>query len=310
MKKDSVSVVLAMVCALFFFGCQKNLVQEVSLKNQTLEMETLGNARELGGYRTADGRMVRRGLLLRSAKPCQASENDIKRLLNEYHLGTIVDFRMTMERQEEPSPEIPGVKSVWLRIIDEKVLSDLRALMKETVGEQAIPKTPIEKLDYAIKSGIVSDRMYIDFVSSETGKTGYRQFFKELLALPEGKSLLFHCTQGKDRTGLAAMLVLSALGVDEDVIMRDYVLTNEFNKTLIEKEKAMLASFGLPEEKQMRYLSVMDQVNPKYMQNVIDYLKDEFGSVLNYITNALEITPDEIERLKEKFLTGSPDAGK
>ena len=280
------------------------------MESQTLHMETLGNARELGGYRTADGRVIRHGLLLRSAKPCLASENDIKRLLDEYHLETIVDFRMTMERQAEPSPEIPGVKNMWFRIIDEKVLNDLMALLKETAGEQAIPQTPIERMDYALTAGIVSDRMYIDYVSSEVGQSGYRGFFKELLALPEGKSLLFHCTQGKDRTGLAAMLVLSALGVDEDVIMRDYVLTNEFNKGLIEKEKAMLANYGFSEEKMNRYLSVMDQVNPKYMQNVIDYLKDEFGSVLNYITNVLGITPDEIEQLKEKFLSSSPDAGK
>ena len=274
----------------------------IPVESQTLRMETLGNARELGGYKTSDGHAVRRGLLLRSAKPCMASENDIKRLLDVYHLGTVVDFRMTSERAEEPSGELPGVKHVWLRIIDEALLEELQRMVREAKGTQPLPQTPLEKLQYAFKSGFVSDRMYIDFVSSEQGKSGYRDFFKELLALSEGKSLLFHCTQGKDRTGIAAMLVLSALGVEKDTIMRDYELTNEFNAALIEKERVMLLKMGVPEDELNKYLSLMDQVNPKYMQNVIDYLDDEYGSVPGYIKKELGITDAELAEMKEKYL--------
>ena len=287
---------------LFCMACRKK-VDEVSVKSQSIGMESLGNARELGGYESADGRKVRRGVILRSAKPCLASENDIRRLTDVYHLATIVDFRMTSERMAEPSPEIPGVKNVWLRVIDEKLLEELQRLVAETKGDQALPKTPLERIQFAIKSGVVSDRMYIDFVSSEQGKESYRAFFKELLALPEGKSLLFHCTQGKDRTGVAAMLVLSALDVDTDTILRDYELTNAFNAPLIEKEKAMLAQMGVTDADEVnKYLSVMDQVNPKYLQTVLDYLTDEYGSVKGYISEALGISDEEISLLKDTYL--------
>ncbi len=283
-------------------SCTKE-VDEVTVESQSIGMETLGNARELGGYKSADGRKVRRGVILRTAKPCLASENDIKRLTDVYHLATIVDFRMTSEREAEPSPEILGVKNVWLRIIDEKLLEELQKELAEVKGELPQPKTPLERIQFALKSGVVSDRMYIDFVSTEQGKSSYRAFFKELLALPEGRSLLFHCTQGKDRTGIAAMLILSALDVEQATILRDYELTNEFNAPLIEKEKAMLAKMGVTDEAEVnKYLSVMDQVNPKYMQNVLDYLADEYGSVKGYISKALEITDEEIAQLKDKFL--------
>ena len=99
------------------------------------------------------------------------------------------------------------------------------------------------------------------------------------------------------------MLILSALDVSEDTILRDYELTNAFNKALIEKEKQMLAKFGVTDEAEInKYLSVMDQVNVKYMVNVLDYLKDEYGSVKGYIKNALKITDEEINQLKDKFL--------
>jgi len=268
----------------------------ITLESQTISMEKLGNARELGGYRTQDGLTVKHGLLLRSAKPRSASEADLLRLQNEYNLATIVDFRMSYETALEPNPAIPHVTNVWCPIIDEDLFS---ANIPAGKGKA---KNMFERLKIAVDAGIVTDKMYIGFLSNNQGKTGYAEFFKELLALPQGKSLLFHCTQGKDRTGLGAMLILTALGVDEDTIMADYLLTNAFNASLIEKEKAMLAPYNLSKADLNKYLSVMDQVNPDFMQNALDYLKKEYGSAMGYITNELGVSEIDIAMLKEKFL--------
>ena len=270
---------------------------EISEKTQTLGMETLGNARELGGYKTTDGHTVKRGVLLRTAKPCGASEADRQKLVDTYHLAVITDFRMSYEREAEPNPALSGVEDVWCPIIDENLI---RANVS---GEKAASATnTFERLKIAIDSGIVTDKMYVQFLQGEQGKKGYGEFFKQLLSLPDGKSLLFHCTQGKDRTGTAAMLILSALGVDEETIMQDYLLTNVFNAPLIEKEKQMLSQYNLSEEEMNTYLSVMDQVNPAYMQNALSYLKENYGSVTGYITKELGVTQDDIKTLKAKFL--------
>ena len=270
---------------------------EISMQSQTLGMETLGNARELGGYRTTDGFFVKRGVLLRSARPIGASQADLDKLRDVYHLAVIADFRMSYEIEAKPTPAIGNAKNVWCPIIDE-------ALISANVSMESLSKKlrTIDGIRLAIEKGIVGEKMYVDFVSNSYGKKGYAKFFRELIYLPEGKSILFHCTQGKDRTGLGAMLILSALGVDEDTIIQDYLLTNVFNAPLIEKERQALMQYNLSDAELQSYLSVMDQVNVLYMQNALDYLKKNYGSVLDYIKKELCVSEDEIELLKEKFL--------
>jgi protein-tyrosine phosphatase len=144
--------------------------------------------------------------------------------------------------------------------------------------------------------------MYVHFLSHDVGKRGYAQMFRELLALPEGTSLLFHCTQGKDRTGCAAMLILSALGVDEETIMADYMLTNEFNADLIAEQRQQLLDAGVAEEDLDGIMIVRDQVFPQTMRNALDWMKENYGSVRGYITQELGVTDAEIAQLQDKFL--------
>ena len=236
--------------------------------------------------------------MFRSAKPAAASKNDLNRLKNEYQLATIVDFRMSYEREAEPNPKIEGVNDFWCPIIDE----DLISANVNMPPDSAKSMSTFDRLKIAIERGIITDKMYVNFLSMEQGKKGYREFFRQLLALPEGKALLFHCTQGKDRTGLGAMLILSALDVDESTIMQDYMLTNIFNENLISREKQMLSQYNLSEEEMNKYLSVMDQVDSVYMQNAIDFLKKDYGSPKGYIIKELGLTEKDFEILKNKFL--------
>ncbi|MBQ8012786.1 MAG: tyrosine-protein phosphatase [Treponema sp.] len=306
--KRSLLAIFILVCSVFLvISCASNnnktmpkgktMQTSITKESQTLIMETLGNARELGGYVSQDGRKVKRGILLRSAKPINASPADLDRLKNEYHLHIITDFRMSYEREAEPNPEIDGVTNVWCPIIDEDMIS-----ANVSSPDSAKSMNTFERLKIAVDRGIVTDKMYVGFLSMDQGKKGYSAFFRQLLALPEGKSLLFHCTQGKDRTGLGAMLILSALDVDEETIMQDYLLTNIFNANLIEREKQMLSQYNLSDSEMQKYLSVMDQVDSRYMQNAIDYLKANYGSVKGYITKELGLTENDISILKDKFL--------
>ena len=185
------------------------------------------------------------GVFLRTAALANATEEDIRILQDDYHLSTIVDLRMTAEAESAPDPEIEGVKYLHLGIIDEEEMAAKRQAISAEVMEGLDLSKKTDQLKLAIRLGIISDQMYVEFLSGEPGKAGYARLFRELLALPEGGSLLFHCTQGKDRTGCAAMLILSALGVDEETILADFMLTNAFNAALIESERQMLIAQGL-----------------------------------------------------------------
>ncbi len=309
MKKNLLPVVLFACTAISVMSCASTgktaskakgeiMKNSVTKEGQTLNMETLGNARELGGYVNQDGKKVKRGVLLRSAKPAGASTNDLERLKNEYHLKTIIDFRMGFERDTAPNPQIEGVNDIWCPIIDEDLIS--ANINMPTSAAKSM--NTLERLKIAIERGFISEKMYVGFLSMNQGKKGYTEYFRQLLALPEGNSLLFHCSQGKDRTGLGAMLILSALDVDEETIMQDYLLTNVFNAELINKERQMLAQYNLSDSEIENYLSAMDQVNPAYMQNAIDYLKKNYGSVKGYITKELGLTEKDFASLKNKFL--------
>ena len=205
-----------------------------------------------------------------------------------------------------PDPEVHGAENVHISIMDKKEMeSEMKKQNSELYEKFFKMQQELDLIPFLISSvdmGIVSDRLYIDFVTSKSGRNGYRKFFECIEGVSPDRAFLFHCTQGKDRTGVAAMLILSALEISEETILKDYMLTNKYNEALIRKEREMLRERLGREADTDRYLSAMDQVDSRYMENVLSYLKKTYGSVRNYITEELGQTEKSLEQLKEKFL--------
>ena len=275
---------------------------EAVADGQNLGLTSVNNARELGGYAAADGKKVKKGALLRTAALGNASEEDIRKLCDDYNLKTVIDFRMEREVNANPDPVIDGVENHNLQIMDENAMAEKMSSLTPADMEGIDPADPVGRLKLAIKAGIVGDRMYIDFLSSDQGQKGYKKMFEELLAVPDGGSLLFHCTQGKDRTGCAAMLILSALGVGEDTIIKDFMLTNTYNAKLITSQRKELTDAGYTGDELKTIMSAKDEVNEQYMRNALDWMKKNYGSVEGYIKQALGITDDQLNALKAKYL--------
>ena len=276
-----------------------------TVETQGIGLTGIGNARELGGYVAEDGRTVRHGVLLRSAKPADATAEDLAKLRETYHLTVLADFRSDSEAAQAPDPKIDGVTNRWLPIMDAELTAKRSVAMAENLAAKGTDYRSADSLTLltaAADAGFINDRMYIEFLDGTEGKAGYRALFEELLSLPEGQSLLFHCTQGKDRTGVAAMLILSALGVDEDTILRDYLLTNEFNAQKIAAERKMLTQAGFPLEKIDLYLCAMDQVNAGFMRNALDWMRENYGSPEGYLTAELNLNAEKLALLRDKFL--------
>lgn len=269
---------------------------------QNIRLVGVGNARELGGYPAADGSIVKRGVLLRTAALSRATKKDLQRLHEVYHLAKIIDLRTTGEAVYAQDPEIPGAAHIHLRIVDEKYLDwKQKSAKPEDIAGLDLTK-PANQIRLAVKIGIVGPQMYIGLISREQGRRGYAQMFEEALKLPEGHALLFHCTQGKDRTGLAAMLLLSALGVNEQIILADYELTNAYNAALIAYERSMLMATGIKGAELETYLRAMDEVDPRYMINALNWMKEHYGSAMGYIHEALGIDKSKVRRLRERYL--------
>lgn len=265
---------------------------------QSISLSSIHNARELGGYKTVDGYTIRNGVLLRTSALHDISDNDIDVLKNTYHLGHIIDFRMDMELTGMEDPAIEGAQYHHLDVIDIHTMMEDHAVSDFDSGNLDM----MQIIDFSVKSGMIGEDMYIGFLSNNSGKTAFSEFFRILLDADPDRAVLWHCTSGKDRTGLAAMLLLSAFDVDEDLIIKDYLLTNEFNADRIEGLRRLLSSRGCDDAFISNATLVFSAVNEKFLRKAISFLKQEYGSVNGYITTGLGISQTNIDSLKEKYL--------
>ena len=138
--------------------------------------------------------------------------------------------------------------------------------------------------------------IYRKLARSTEADEAYAEFFRLLLA-SEGRPVLWHCTQGKDRTGAAALLLLTALGFDEDTIFRDYLLTNEFTQGLMDRVTAMEhPPFSADIAREVFF------VREENLRTYGKLLELEYGSVPAYMELVLGVGPDEIETLETLYL--------
>lgn len=235
------------------------------------------NFRQLGGLVRPDGARVREGLLFRSGHLGRASDADLDQLA-ALGLSLIVDMRDRGERDRAPDRPVTGAENVWLPPVP-----DLEAVIpiKSTVPHE------VHQVFHEFYRLLSLHPVAID---------AYAAFFRRLLA-SEGRPVLWHCTQGKDRTGVGAMLLLSALGFDQETIIEEYMRTNDFARTQLEGMRLARAS----EEE----LALMAEVFPVFEQNArywFDCIFIEYGSVPNYLELALGVGPEDIARLERYYL--------
>ena len=268
---------------------------------RSIGLAGISNARELGGCAVGD-KYIKKGVLLRTGSLTGASPEVLEKLRDEYRVRTVVDFRMSDEVSDHPDPEIPGVKDIHLPVIE---IEDYPVPDPALSGEYIKLRGDRMKLfELSYESGMLGVDIYVRFLLGERGKRAYREFFRILLETDEG-AVLWHCTDGKDRTGCAAMLLLSALGADRETIMRGYLLTNEYNAAQIEAVRSKVSAYPMPPEKLEALLFMCGAVVGSYMTNAIDALDEKYGSAAGYLRDELNVGKAETEELKEKYLCGT-----
>lgn len=273
---------------------------------QAIDLPGVGNARELGGYAIGD-RKVRGGVLLRTASLSKIEPEAIQRLRDEYRLQTVVDFRMAGEQSHVPDPEIPGATNLQLSVVE---LADYPipegadpALMAKTTAILKDPRADrMELFEISYQLGMVGPDSYEAFLLGERGKAAYAAFFRTILELEDGRAILWHCTDGKDRAGCASALVLSALGASRGLLLEDYLLTNEFNAVVVEGVRQKAAAYQMPPEKRDALVFMTGGVVASYLTHVLDLLVERYGSVEAYLAEELGVGAAEREELRARFL--------
>ena len=247
-----------------------------------LPMDGAFNTRELGGYKTTDGRSVKWGVLFRSDKLSDISDNDQK-YLQSLGIKRIVDFRSTGEKTEDPNIIPEGINYIESPInVDGAMRSKIEAVLKGETNKE-------------VKSFLVDANK--EFINNYTHV--YEDFLRGLI--DEDGPTLFHCTAGKDRAGFAAAITLIALGVSKEDVIEDYMKTNIFTKDKIDEmiDKIKLMSLYQADAEILRPLIGVERI---YIETAFKTAEEKYGSLENFIREGLNISDEEIQILRNKFV--------
>lgn len=242
------------------------------------------NFRDLGGYKTKEGRTVKKGMLFRSGNLSRLTEKDIV-IVNQLGIRKICDLRGVDEIEKFPDPVIDG--AAWHHT---PILSEDK--MMGQVGTHSSFADELRKT----KPGELLLNLNKNMVSF---KTAFQNVFKVLLTEPH-TPMLFHCMAGKDRTGAVAALILSVLGVSREDIHNDYLYTNE----TLEQMNANFEEIGyndLPNIDQDVIDSIME-ARIEYIEAFLNELEMQYGSAEVYCKEVLGLSTDDIDVLKSHLL--------
>lgn len=261
-------------------------------------LEGVANARDLGGYVMQDGRTVRKGLLLRSGNLMRATPEDKRRLQEEFHLRRIFDFRTYGEVYRAPDCVIPGSSNTLLPTIDPEI---------EKRSGEAMPAEVFLNLEAFLLTSACDPRMqrlarnmYPDFAYSEYTQLQYAAFLNGVLGTKEG-AVLWHCSQGKDRTGLGAAFLLSCLGASREVIIADFDRSNDFYRDTVARLSAQAHAQGWGAEED-DVIQAFIGVHTGNFIRTLDSIDRDFGSLHDYIVNQLLFSDAEQAQLRERYL--------
>jgi protein-tyrosine phosphatase len=264
----------------------------------SLGLEKATNARDLGGYRTADGRSIRHGRLFRANALNRLSDADVA-AIGKLGLACVIDFRHQREIEligpdRLPSPA-PRVVPLPVFDPDHDVFTAVSAVLRGRAGEEALVH-----LREDAKSGGAAAMMvelYRRFVYAGDIRTIYSAAMR-LVADADELPLLFHCTAGKDRTGWLAALVLTALGVDRDTVMADYQRTTQLNA---DGRDYMMSTISARVAEPSIILPLLE-ARQEYLEAAFDEADRRFGGMDGYLRDGLGLTDAELTALRVNLL--------
>ena len=264
------------------------LPQDQRAAHRLLQFEGITNFRDLGGYEAADGRTVKWGKLYRSGAFNETSRSDLN-ALQKLNLSTLIDFRSSVEKEEEPSvlPDPTGFRVVEIPTLDD--------------GNKAMVGEIMERIESGNFDGFDPNAAMLDanrqFASTFTPQ--FREFIHIILNL-EGKPVVWHCSAGKDRTGFAAAILLRILGASPDIVLGDYMESKAHALEGRKNDMRLLRLFKGDEAADK--LTVMLGVEEAWLNAAFDEIDRQWGGFDNYVATGLQLSLSDVERLRSTLL--------
>ena len=261
-----------------------------------VQLEGQSNFRDLDGYRTSDGRTVKSGLVFRSGELPRLTDDDVAKL------------------------ERLGIKTVVNFLTNEEIKARGEDRLPEGVRELRLPLAGGDAEGGGLAGAVLRARKTADFsgvpveLNAELHRLTVREAGKQYAALlrelaeEKNRPLVFHCSHGVHRTGTAAAIVLSALGVPWNTVRKDYLLSNKCRKEEVAQRLEQLREQAAknqgipPEQVDMSNINAFYILQPSYIDASLDEAVKRHGSMENYIREGLGIEDALIEKLRRELL--------
>ena len=244
------------------------------------------NFRDLGGYASRDGRKVKYGLLYRSGGIYLMNQEELN-TLSSLGVHSIMDLRTSEESKVSPDPIIPGISAVRHSGVTfrggEEI--DFSPVGMSKIGKEGHEQLALLQTYYSeIPFDNQALRVFMDKLSS-----GH---------VP----MVFHCHTGKDRTGVFAMVVLLALGVDDETVLQDFLLSNDYHREAIQEalEESRDRISNHPELEEL--IRMRTGVTEKIGRSVLYEIHSRYPSIDDYLKNEFQMSDNQIVEFRNKFL--------
>lgn len=273
----------------FYLKADTGEMREVSVRH--LDLEGSPNFRDLGGYQTTDGHFVRWGLVYRSGVLTYLTPKD-DAYLSQLGIRVVCDFRTQKENQAAAETWIPGASTQMISLPIGSVSKNpgANASVAELIQGNPTPEQ--------LRARMI--RTYGNFAFSSADQ--YAAVFQQLRS--EHLPLLYHCTAGKDRTGVFSALLLLTLGVPEKTVLEDYALTsqylNESKKGAIQKMTKASGDDSLSHLSKEQ-LAVLIAADPAYLESTLRQIDEKYGSFDEYRRKALHVSDEGVKILRERL---------
>jgi protein-tyrosine phosphatase len=268
--------------AIIFFALMAivsaSMAQVADSAQRHVILKGAANFRDLGGYETADGHHVKWGEIYRSADISKLTDSDLA-VLKGRNISYDVDLRGHREAAQAPDRLNPGTDYILLPAGSDGMTDWMKSITHA--------------------KGNAGDSLMVAYYSNiDSLALRYKPFFGKLLALPAGQSLVFHCSAGKDRTGIGSALLLYALGVPYQTIVNDYLASNYYRKNVNAQLMGQMTAMHIDPE----VAKTMMGVKKEDLDATFTAITKRYGSVDVYLRTQIGLDDEKIALLKKKFL--------
>lgn len=242
---------------------------------------TFTNFRDLGN---AEGTSIVKGKIYRSSKPSGLSKED-KELIDSLKLDSIIDLRSKGEANEKPDYVPKGVKYIHAPVFRDK---DFPYIVVTKVAKFRA------MLIKDKRQGLIKKDKFGSYIAM-TSSYAYEKIFE---CMDKGETFLFHCTEGKDRTGIAAALIEISLGRTREEALCEYLASDKFRPN---KNRDYLYKMGVPKEF-VQEINYCEQVHEELFNLAFDHIESKYGSIDNYLHVHFGITDERKRKWQEFYL--------